>query len=151
MVELPRPAELREAAAGPWCWAAHPATHHPETLVHGLADLHALLFGGSFDALLNRSHIVWIILGSILLAVNVTPGRPDVLRRIDRLLIVHGIGKFDVAVFAFTFLRVDVVPPVNPITHRRSSLVVHACCIINEQQRCVRHLLEDMVAADPVP
>jgi len=80
-------------------------------------DLDPVLLGGPHDPTLDRFDLVLV---SIVFRVDVTPRRSDVLRRVDRVLVVGRVGEVDVAVLPLTLLRVDVVAAVDLARHGTS-------------------------------
>jgi hypothetical protein len=55
-----------------------------------------------FYAVFDLLYLAWLVLISVLLLIDIRPGRPNVLRRIDRVLFVGWISKLNITIFLFT-------------------------------------------------
>ena len=71
---------------------------------------------------------------SLRLVMDVAPGSVDVLRRIDGVLVVDGVGEIHVAVLADTFLWVDTLTRLNRQT-TTSMAGILLCCIESQPRR----------------
>src|SRR4051812_46450944 len=82
-----------------------------------LADAHAVALGRTLDAVLDRGDVFGAVLGGVVLVMNVAPRRPDMLGGVDRVLLVRGIGKRDVAVLMLAAFGVHVRSALDSLGH----------------------------------
>ncbi len=74
-----------------------------------------MLLRGALDPALDLPHLVGIVLAGIVLVINIGPSGPNMLRRIDWILIVHWVGELDIAIFVLALFGIHVVAAIDSL------------------------------------
>src|SRR4051812_49605426 len=82
---------------------------------------------GPLDAALDGVDFIFTVLRGVVRVVDVTPCRADMVRGVDRVLVVDRIGELDVAVLVLAPLGVHVISSSDPIGHLSHSLRSPVC------------------------
>ena len=75
-----------------------------------------MIFRGPFDPIFDNRNFVRVVLSGIILMVNVVPGGPYVLGRIDRVLVVGRVREFHITVFALALIGIYILSAVYALS-----------------------------------
>src|SRR4051794_23404621 len=72
-----------------------------------------MLLRGALDPVLDLAYFVGIVLGGIILVIDIAPCSPDMLGRVDRVLVVGWVGELNIAICMFALAGVDIVATID--------------------------------------